>query len=126
MELGAVAHYSPYAHYRLGASIDLSGIHWAMAVIPWFAGTFDANNLTISHLRITGGGDLGLFGGLGSGAEVKDLGVVDVNITGSGAGAAVNIGPVGGLVGSNYGHATHCYSTGVVRSSCDLVGGLAG
>ena len=52
-----------------------------------FTGVFEGNGYKIWHLTIKGGGWLGLFGQLGdwrSGGEVKNLGVVDVNITGSG------------------------------------------
>ena len=85
-----------------------------------FTGVFDGNGHTISHLTIEGKGYLGLLGQLESGAEVKDLGVVDVSITGSGY-------YVGGLVGWNRFAAvvTHCYSTGTVRGS-EYVGGLVG
>ena len=117
VELGAMMYYSPDAHYRLAASIDLSGIRWGMAVIPRFAGTFDGSGHTISHLRIQGGSYLGLFGQLDSGAEVKDLGLVDVNITGSG-------GYIGGLAAENVGTVTQCYSTGAVSGSAYAVGGL--
>jgi len=118
LDLGAMVYYSPYSHYRLAASIDLSGIRWAAAVIPWFAGTFDGNNLTISHLTITGGSYLGMFGHLESGGEVRDLGVVDVNIAGSYY--------VGGLVGINYSdNLSNCYSTGAVSGESD-VGGFVG
>ena len=57
-----------------------------------FTRLFDGNGHTISHLTITGVNYLGLFGQLASGAEVRDLGVVDVNVSGSGD-------SVGGLVG---------------------------
>jgi len=118
-ELGAMVHYSPSAHYRLAASIDLSGIRWGAAIIPWFGGTLDGNGHTISHLTINGGSYLGLFGQLGSGAGVKDLGIVDVNIAGSG-------NYIGGLVGYNYyGSITASYSTATV-SGKDYVGGLVG
>jgi hypothetical protein len=119
VELGAMIHYNPHAHYRLGASIDLSSVHWSTAVIPRFAGTFDGNGLTISNLTVTGGGYLGLFGLLESGAEVRDLGVVDVNITGSGD-------YVGGLVGySDRANVTGCYSSAAVSGEY-YVGGLVG
>jgi len=118
LDLGAMIHYSPDAYYRLAASIDLSGVHWSVAVIPSFEGSFDGNNLTISHLTITGSDYMGLFGRLASGAEVKGIGVVDVNITGSGD-------HVGGLVGSSHGFVTQCYSTGVVRGHW-RVGALVG
>ena len=58
-----------------------------------------------------------MFGQLSVG-EVKNLGVVDANITGSGP-------LIGGLVGYNWGDVTQCYSTGAV-SGKDRVGGLVG
>ena len=85
-----------------------------------FSGIFDGNGHTISHLTIKGKDFLGLFGQLGSGAQVKNLGVVGVNIIGSGS-------YVGGLVGYNVGlTVTHCYSTGTISGAGDFVGGLAG
>jgi hypothetical protein len=83
-----------------------------------YKGVFDGNNHTISDLTITGDDYVGLFGQLASGAEVKNLGVVDVSITGTGS-------YVGGLVGMNNGTVTKCYSTGAVDGN-DYVGGLAG
>jgi hypothetical protein len=88
------------------------------AVIGTFTGVFDGNGHTISHLTITGKDYLGLFGSLGSGAQVKNLGVVDINVTGSG-------NDVGGLVGNNGGTVTQCYSTGAVKGN-NYVGGLVG
>jgi hypothetical protein len=117
-DLGAVVHYDPCAHYRLAAPIDLSMTRWAVPVIPSFAGTFDGNGLTISHLTITGGGHLGLFGQSVFGAEIRDLGVVDANITGT-------RDYVGGLAGFNQGKVTRCHSTGTVRGTRS-VGGLIG
>jgi len=84
-----------------------------------FVGAFDGNGHTISHLTIMGEGNLGLFGGLGSRAEVRDVGVVDVNVTGSGY-------DIGGLVGSNWGDVAECYSTGEVSGTGSSVGGLVG
>jgi len=83
-----------------------------------FTGVFDGNRHTISHLTIEGRYDLGLFGKLEG--EVKNLGVVDVNIAGIGDDY------VGGLAGySRYGNITRCYSTGEV-SGYSHVGGLVG
>jgi len=83
-----------------------------------FTGVFDGNGYKISHLTVTGGSYLGLFGSLASGAEVKDLGVADTNIVGSGL-------YVGGLVGyNNGGTVAQCYSTGAVSAS--RVGGMVG
>jgi len=84
-----------------------------------FTGVFDGNDLTISNMIIEGGERVGLFGLLGNGAEVRNLGVVGVNITGSG-------GYVGGLVGWNRGGSiTASHSTGTVTGNED-VGGLVG
>ncbi len=108
-ELGAVMHYDPNACYRLTTSIDVSGICWKKAIIPEFAGSFDGAGYTIAHLTCTGDASLGLFGWLQTGAEVKDLGVVDVNITyphGNGA---------GGLARFNEGSVTRCYTTGLIN-----------
>ena len=82
-----------------------------------FTGVFDGNGHKISHLTITGNYYLGLFGQLAFGAELKDLGVVDVNTSGYGS-------CVGGLAGLNDGAVTHCYTTGVVSGW--HVGGLVG
>ncbi len=117
LELGAMVYHDHSASYRLAASIDLSGIRWRLAVISHFAGTFDGDGHTISHLTIQGDG-LGLFGHLESGAKVKKLGVVDVNITGPN-------GAIGALVWSNNGYVDQCFSTGVV-SGDSQVGGLVG
>ena len=96
---------------------DTDNTNWQFRGTP-FTGVFDGNGHTISHLTITGASYLGLFGKLLSGAEVKNLGLVDVNITGSG-------GYVGGLVGENRGAVTRCFSTGAV-SGYWHVGGLVG
>jgi hypothetical protein len=108
------------SHFKMVADLDLTGFHFypiGNADYP-YGGVFDGNGHTISHLTITGESSMGLFGRLGYGAEVKDLGVVDVNIASSGNYA-------GGLVGLNYGTVTQCYSTGTV-SGRDYVGGLVG
>ncbi|MFC1793127.1 GLUG motif-containing protein [Planctomycetota bacterium] len=111
------------SHLVLGANIDLDpnlpgGQAFNQAVIPAFFGVFDGNDFTVANLTIRGQGCLGLFGRLASEAQVKNLGLVDVNITGSDY--------VGSLVGYNYyGTIDQCYSTGVVTGE-DYVGGLVG
>jgi alpha-tubulin suppressor-like RCC1 family protein len=119
LELGAIASYSPSAHYQLVASIDLADIQWSTAVIPHFAGTFDGNGMTITNLTIDGGGYLGLFGRLSSEGKVKNLGVVDVNIKGS-------FTHIGSLIGYNVGTVSMCYGSGKVSWGIGLVGGLVG
>jgi len=105
-------------HFRLMADIDLSGITYSTAVIPGFNGVFDGNSHTISHLTITGMNWLGLFGYLASGAEVKNIGVVDVKMSGL-------VNSIGGLVGINFGNVIHCYSVAWVSGENE-VGGLVG
>jgi len=106
-----------------------------------FVGTFDGNGKTISHVEIDGGDCLGLFGTIASGAEVKNLGLVAVNITGAGdsVGGLAGVGSatnchvsgsvsgrdcVGGLLGG--GSADHCHSTAAVSGEGGAVGGLLG
>ena len=110
-----------------------------------FAGVFDGNGHTISHLTITGGGYLGLFGRLAAGAQVENLGVVDVNVVGSdkylgglagesagsitacySTGAVKGYVGVGGLAGSNVGDVTRCYGSGAISGTGWWVGGLVG
>jgi hypothetical protein len=127
-------------HFKLMADIDLSGFdgkngrpafpligpdtnpatwYYDFDATP-FTGAFDGNGHTISYLTITGDGYLGLFCCLEGNAEVKNLGVVDVNIAGTGR-------AVGALVGYSAGAViTDCYSTGVVSSAGEAVGGLVG
>lgn len=84
------------AEYKLASDIDLAGFDGregrpAFTMISVFIGVFDGDGHTISHLTIEGGS--GLFGFLTSKAEVRNLGVVDVNIASAGE-------YIGGLVGS--------------------------
>ncbi|MBM4029790.1 MAG: hypothetical protein FJ280_30985, partial [Planctomycetes bacterium] len=84
-----------------------------------FTGVLNGRGHTISHLTVRGKDHVGLFGQVGSGGEVENLGVVAVNIAGSSD-------YVGGLVGENdSGTLTQCYSTGAVSGGRD-VGGLVG
>lgn len=85
-----------------------------------FKGVFDGDGHEIRHVTIRGKDRLGLFGQLGSGAQIRNLGVVDVNIVGSGD-------KVGGVAGFNDGgNVDTCYSTGTVSSTGNWVGGLIG
>ena len=84
-----------------------------------FTGVFDGSGHTISHLTIAGGSYLGLFGRLGSKNQVRNLGVVDINISGLGD-------CVSGLVGFNSGTITNGYIEGGNVSGVNKVGGLVG
>jgi hypothetical protein len=139
-------------HFILTTDIDLDPSLpgrrvFDKAVIASLIGVFDGNGHTISHLTIKGKECLALFAYMGPGAQVRNLGIVDVNITNSGDfsgglaarnlyGRAIHcysIGIVGGhafvggLIGGNQGGAlTGCHSAGVVTGTGDGIGGLAG
>ena len=121
-ELGLVWQ-EPVAHYRLTDNINLQDITWNMALVPWFAGSFDANDFSIQSLRIIGAGYLGLFGTLRRDSVVSDLSIEEVFIEASGQ-------FIGGLVGDNYGVISSSYCTGKISGkewlSSGLLGGLVG
>jgi len=104
--------------FVLMGDLDLAEIVWAQAVIPGFAGVFDGNGHVIKSLKVSGWNCLGLCGRLEIGGVILNLGLLDVDIAGSG-------GYVGGLVGENDGSVWNCYSTGAIVGD-DYVGGLVG
>jgi flagellin-like protein len=119
------------ADYKLIRDIDASGtVNWnnGQGFNPIgenytvsFTGSFDGQNHTISNLSINRLNDnrVGLFGLIGEGGEVKNVGVINVNITGDWY--------VGGLVGSNSdGTVSNSYSTGNVTGEGVKTGGLVG
>jgi len=123
-DLGLVRYYEESACYKLVAGLDLSGIRWTGSPIERFDGLFDGNGHVVSGMRIDGRGRIGLFGILGEHAKVKNLGVADANVTGSGRHSETGI-----LTGLNYGRIEGCYATGKVRARPDpdaVVGGLVG
>ena len=86
-----------------------------------FTGVFDGNGHVISDLYINrpNDGDQGLFGYAGGAtSQIRNIGVVDVNVTGSGY--------VGGLAGKLYsGMVSNSYAKGIITGSSN-VGGLVG
>ncbi len=109
--------------------------------------TFDGNGHTIANLYISWGDTdhVGLFRATGSASVIRNVGLVEVNVTGNsrvgglvgGNGGTVsdsyatgkvtgNGGSVGGLVGSGSGPIANSYSTAKVTGEGDNVGGLAG
>jgi len=147
--------------FILTANINLTGLTFNQAPIApdtdstnsgfqgtAFTGVFDGNDHVISNLTITASTKdfIGLFGNVGSGGKIRNLGIESVNIIGryyvgglvgynSGtlnacyaAGSVSGTGRfVGGLVGENYyGSLTGCYATGSVSGTGDSVGGLVG
>ena len=118
-------------HFKLMADIDLSGYSYDSAVIApdvndaesdfqgtAFIGVFDGNGHAIKNLVVSGDGHLGFFGCLGKGGEIVNLGLLDVDVTGSGY-------RIGGLAGENDGSISNCHSTGLVAGGHE-VGGLIG
>ncbi|MHC4075729.1 MAG: GLUG motif-containing protein [Planctomycetota bacterium] len=110
-------------HYILTADLDMAAV--SLNPIGYdrsnsFTGVFDGNGHVICNLSLnlpdTDG--VGLFGYIGSGGQVKHLGIEDINILGNNF--------VGGLVGFNYeGTISNCYSTGSITGRYSL-GGLVG
>ena len=85
-----------------------------------FRGSFDGRGYKISGLYINRGNlwDVGLLGSVGWGGNIKNVKLIDVNITG--------YGDVGGLIGSNiHGNVRNCSSEGRVSGEIS-VGGLVG
>ena len=116
---------------------------------PYFSGSFDGNDHTISNLTVDGVNYCGLFGKTEPGSSITDLGIENASVTGSGDYVAALVGynggkdggssitscystgeingdrHIGGLVGYNYGIITSSYSTGEVTGNSN-VGGLVG
>jgi hypothetical protein len=107
--------------YILTADIDFQG-----AVLKpvgnnsnQFKGSFDGSGHVLSNASVSGSNYVGIFGYIGTGGEIKNLGINNINITATG----VNIGGLAGYV--SYGSILNCYSSGTISGSSN-VGGLAG
>ena len=86
-----------------------------------FTGTFDGQGYEIRDLFINRPDEsyVGLFGWVGEGGVIKNLGVVNTDVTG--------LAGVGGLIGGNAGTVSNSYSTGnVTDGGWGWVGGLIG
>jgi hypothetical protein len=83
-----------------------------------FTGSFDGQGYEIRDLFINRPDEhyVGLFGCVGEGGRIEDIGVVNADVTG--------FSSVGGLVGENDGTVSNSYSTGSVTGG--YVGGLVG
>ena len=110
------------SHFVLTADIDLNDDAITPIGNPTtnFRGVFDGNDYVIRNaaVNIPGSNFVGLFGRLGTGGQITNLGVEDISIFGEEY--------VGALVGYSYsGTVSNCYSTGSV-SGTYYVGGLVG
>lgn len=85
-----------------------------------FTGTFDGAGFKVTSLYINRVDEnyVGLVGYAGVGANIYDLGVEDVALTGQ--------NHVGGLAGMNYGNVSDSYTTGSVTADLYYAGGLVG
>ena len=110
-------------HFILTADIDLNDV----PITPIgndannFTGVFDGNDHTIrnANMEMHATDCVGLFGCVGSSADIRDLGIEDAVIIGG--------SNVGSLVGRNdQGDITNCYASGSVWSYRDYAGGLVG
>ena len=112
-----------------------------------FEGNFDGDNFVISDLTINMDSEnfVGLFGYINLGANIHNVGLTNVDITGKGyvGGLVGNLGGgeirdcsstgdvsgsnyVGGLVGRTYRNIYNSYATGNISANNNYVGGLIG
>ena len=108
--------------YYLANDIDCSGIANFKPIgncDNTFTGTFDGKGYKITHLHINRPYTdcVGLFGCIGSGSEIKNASLEEVDVRGRNY--------LGGLVGTNEGTITNSYSTGTVSGGA-YIGGLVG
>ena len=87
-----------------------------------FNATFDGMGHTISNLymdaTLSNQSSIGLFGSIQGSAVIRDIGLLNVEVTG--------MNWMGGLVGYNYGEVSHSYATGTVSGVGISIGGLVG
>ncbi|MHC4293413.1 MAG: GLUG motif-containing protein, partial [Planctomycetota bacterium] len=127
-------------HFILTEDIDMAGYTYPTALISpeisdvdWrfdgigFTGVFDGNGLSISNFSIdvnnVNNDYLGLFGCINTGAEVRDLEMLDVNIIGGN-----DTDVIGALAGKNLGDISDCNVTVNITcgTQCSGIGGLVG
>lgn len=118
------------AWYELGNDIDASEtVDWNEGAgfdpVEIFTGHFDGKGHKITDLYINRPGEnyIGLFGQIGSYADIKNVALENVNISGGRYTGAL-VGRLG-TGSTDYGTVSKCYSTGTVNGNPD-VGGLIG
>lgn len=135
--------------YAVANDIDAGATAYDGPVMARLSGTLAGLGHTVSGLTISSGGSyVGLIGSIGADSTVRDLGLLNADITGNstvGALAGENNGIVsnsyatgavtslssgwagtGGLIGENYGTITGSHAAVTVTSSGNYVGGLVG
>ncbi len=111
------------AHFRQVADIDLADYENWQPIGSYrniFEGSYDGNGFIIRNLSIncTELSDAGLFGFLGSGGELKNITLENVEVTGNRY--------VGGLLGRNEGTVQDSTVSGNISGHHQFVGGLIG
>lgn len=113
------------AYYELGNDIDMSGfgsftpIGLNIENNTRFNGHFDGKGFKIKNLTINESSNYtGLFGITNNNSIIKNIGIENCNVSGTGDYS-------GALIGRSYGQVNNCYSTGTVTGGSQ-VGGLIG
>jgi len=112
--------WQPIGGALAGGLIGAPFVLWVVDPVEPFAGSFDGQRYEIADLfiNIPDEDGVGLFGSVGEVGFVKNVGVVNADITGHGA--------VGGLVGLNLGAVNDSYSSGSIAGDYWYVGGMVG
>ena len=120
----------PKAHFKQVADINLADIEAEpMFVTDQFQGVYDGQNFKIKNLKLDyqSTNNLGLFSTVAKNATIKNVQIIDVNVS-------LGSSKVGILTGNNYGTIQNCSVTGNVtattlstNNSTELnIGGIAG
>jgi len=112
-------------YYALAQDLDAAGTTYVRSLLggsssTTFLGTFAGMGHTISNLTINAAGGAGLFGLIGAGSVVRDLGMVGGSIYGAS-------GDVGAIAGrSSGGTINNVYATGMTVGGTTRIGGILG
>ncbi|MBI5547882.1 MAG: hypothetical protein HY901_28700 [Deltaproteobacteria bacterium] len=107
----------PDASIKLQNDIDIGGAPWTP--LDTLTGTLDGNGFVVENLYFPDGSNYaGLFAS--SSGTIKNLGVVNVNMVGG-----CHLGALVGILNQE-GVVQDCYSTGIIQTTSDSVGGLVG
>ena len=117
----------PSSKYVLANAIDASGtVSWngGAGFIPIgnsqspFTGSLNGDGFAISNLTINSAAAyVGLFGMIGSGGSVQNLGIGNISLTSTGwTGSGGDYAHVGALAGTNQGTISNSYATGNLTS----------
>jgi len=113
-------------HYVQTGDITLNG-NWTPIGgegADGFSGTYDGGGKVIAGLKFSSGDNLGMFHSLSSNSEVRNLGLIGVEISGTGN----NIGGLAGGIGGGAKAVVieNCYVIGSVTATGNYIGGLVG